>query len=154
MASRDGDGWVECSCGGKHWGIHGAAGLLLIRERTILLQHRAPWVHNGDTWAIPGGARDSHESWLEAALREAHEEIGVDPTMVEPITQFVDDHGIWSYVTIIAKARSEFQPREMNHESLELRWIDLAKVSERNLHLSFAKSWPAILEMIAQENFD
>ena len=63
MAARDGDGWIECRCGSRHWGIHGAAGLLLVRSGKILLQLRAPWVHNGGTWGIPGGARDSHESW-------------------------------------------------------------------------------------------
>ncbi len=48
-----------------------------MRDNKILMQHRAPWVHNGDTWGIPGGARDSHESAVEAAIREAHEEIGI-----------------------------------------------------------------------------
>jgi len=47
VAHTDGDGWMQCSCGHKHWGLHGAAGLLLVRDGTILLQHRAPWVHNG-----------------------------------------------------------------------------------------------------------
>ena len=28
----------------------------------VLMQHRAPWTANGDTWGLPGGARDSHES--------------------------------------------------------------------------------------------
>ena len=68
MAARDGDGWVECSCGSKHWGLHGAAGLLIYRDGAILLQYRAPWVHNGDTWGIPGGARDSHESVIDGAV--------------------------------------------------------------------------------------
>ena len=77
MAMRDGDGWVECDCGNRHWGKHGAAGLLLIRDQHLLLQHRAPWVHNGDTWGVPGGARDSHETIVEAAIREAVEETGV-----------------------------------------------------------------------------
>ena len=36
MAHRDGDGWIECNCGGKHWGLHGAAGLLLVRGRIII----------------------------------------------------------------------------------------------------------------------
>ena len=90
MAHRDGDGWIECKCGGKHWGLFGAAGLLLIRDQSILLQHRAPWVHNGDTWGIPGGARDSHETAVEAALREANEEIGIDINLLTPIDDFVD----------------------------------------------------------------
>ena len=78
MAARDGDGWVQCACGHKHWGLNGAAGILILRGTEILLQHRAPWVHNGDTWGIPGGARDSHESTIEGAFREAVEETGID----------------------------------------------------------------------------
>ena len=63
MAFRDGDGWVMCSCGHRHWGLHGAAGLLLIRrdldQPRVLLQLRAAWTHGGGTWALPGGALDS-----------------------------------------------------------------------------------------------
>ncbi|MFM7262396.1 MAG: hypothetical protein ACKO1X_01430 [Acidimicrobiales bacterium] len=46
MASRDGDGWVFClKCQARHWGLNGAAGLLLVRtdleEPHVLLQLRA-----------------------------------------------------------------------------------------------------------------
>ena len=27
---QPGDGWVECACGRRHWGLSGAAGLLLV----------------------------------------------------------------------------------------------------------------------------
>ncbi|NCV58816.1 MAG: NUDIX domain-containing protein, partial [Betaproteobacteria bacterium] len=66
------------------------AGLLLVRDKTILMQHRAPWVHNGDTWGIPGGARDSHESVIEAAIREAHEEVGINGEDLTTGEVFVD----------------------------------------------------------------
>ena len=29
MVARDGDGWVQCDCGNKHWGLNGAAGILI-----------------------------------------------------------------------------------------------------------------------------
>lgn len=29
---QPGDAWVECRCGHRHWGLHGAAGLLLVRR--------------------------------------------------------------------------------------------------------------------------
>ena len=141
MAHRDGDGWIDCQCGGKHWGLFGAAGLLLIRDQSILLQHRAPWVHNGDTWGIPGGARDSHESALEAALREANEEIGIDINLVKLINEFVDDHGTWSYHTIIAKADPALIAHEMNDESLEVKWIQILEIENQKLHPSFANTW-------------
>jgi len=148
MAHRDGDGWIECQCGGKHWGLFGAAGLVLVRNQSILLQHRAPWVHNGDTWGIPGGARDSHESPLEAALREANEEIGIDIKLLSTVGEFVDDHITWSYHTIIAKASPELIAHEMNDESLEVKWIPIAEIEKQKLHPSFAKTWPKLREKL------
>ena len=144
MAHRDGDGWIECKCGGKHWGLFGAAGLLLIRDQSILLQHRAPWVHNGDTWGIPGGARDSHETPVEAALREAREEIGIDTNLVTAIDDFVDDHGSWSYHTIIAKADPALVAYEMNDESLDVAWFKISEIENQKLHPSFANTWPQL----------
>ena len=78
----DGDGWVISVSGTSHWGRHGAAGLLLRApfpdgSPAVLLQHRAPWSHQGGTWGLPGGARDSHETAEQAAFREAHEEAGL-----------------------------------------------------------------------------
>lgn len=144
VASRDGDGWIECPCGSKHWGKHGAAGLLLIRDGAIFLQHRAPWVHNGDTWGIPGGARDSHESIVEAAIREAVEETGINPEHLTPLTIFSDDHGDWSYSTVIAICSHSLDAHELNEESHEMRWVAFDDVTRLPLHPSFERSWPAL----------
>lgn len=144
MAARDGDGWVQCQCGSKHWGLFGAAGLLLVHEGSVLLQHRAPWVHNGDTWGIPGGARDSHESALEAALRESQEEIGLDIASVTTRFSHLEDHGDWSYETIIAELGQYDFEFEKNRETLDLQWVSIADVTAVNLHPSFARSWPEI----------
>ena len=148
MSARDGDGWIQCACGNKHWGLNGAAGILLVRGTQILLQHRAPWVHNGDTWGIPGGARDSHETVLEAAIREAKEETGIDPVHLTPIQTFSDDHGSWRYDTVIAYASDELVARELNDESHEVRWVEIDEVDELTLHPSFEKSWPTLKGLV------
>ena len=150
MAHRDGDGWIQCDCGSKHWGLHGAAGLLLIRDGSVLLQHRAPWVHNGDTWGIPGGARDSHENVLDAAIREAEEEIGIDGSLIETIMTYSDDHTTWRYDTIIAKAHPDLVAREMNDESLEVQWIKFDEVMNKDLHPSFGRSWPELHALLGK----
>ena len=148
MAERDGDGWVQCACGNKHWGLNGAAGILIVRGSEILLQHRAPWVHNGDTWGIPGGARDSHESTIEGAFREAVEETGIDTALLTVLHTYTDDHGDWKYETVIAKGSSEIVAHEVNDESHEVRWVDIERVEELPLHPSFAKSWPTLKGLV------
>ena len=148
MAARDGDGWVECACGNKHWGLNGAAGIMILRGHEILLQHRAPWVHNGDTWGIPGGARDSHETTIEGAFREAIEETGIDTDLLTPLHTFTDDHGDWKYETVIAQAGAGLIAHEVNDESHEVRWVDIEKVDELPLHPSFAKSWPELKALL------
>ena len=148
MVARDGDGWIECSCGSKHWGLNGAAGILIYRNGAILLQHRAPWVHNGDTWGIPGGARDSHESVMEGAIREAVEETGIDPQCLNPRETHIDDHGIWSYQTVIAEASAQLEAHELNDESHEVKWVLFDDVTRLPLHPSFAKSWPELMKLL------
>ena len=150
MTARDGDGWVQCACGNKHWGLNGAAGILIVRGTEILMQHRAPWVHNGDTWGIPGGARDSHEDVIQGALREAVEETGLDPALVSPVVVHEDNHGNWKYDTVIASAAAHLVAHELNDESHEVRWVDIHEIEKLTLHPSFAASWPKVKDLVLQ----
>jgi 8-oxo-dGTP diphosphatase len=144
----DGDGWTQCALGHRHWGLDGAAGLLL-RDRTggsdrVVLQHRAWWSHQGGTWGVPGGARDSDETAVQAALRETDEETGVPPTGVRPYGMLVDDHGGWSYSTVLGEPRVPVRPRPVGHESEDVRWVDVPDVDALPLHPGFAAAWPLL----------
>lgn len=145
---RDGDGWVSCSLGHRHWGRHGAAGLLLhavddAGAVRVLMQHRAGWSHHGDTWGLPGGARDSHEDPVMAALREAREEAGLDPALIRARRVFVDDHGGWSYTTVYADIPAPVVPVP-NRESRALQWVALPEVTALRLHPGFGATWPQV----------
>ena len=49
------------------------------REAALILTRRAVHLrHHPDQWALPGGRVDAGESAEEAALRELHEEVGLD----------------------------------------------------------------------------
>ncbi|WP_104171283.1 NUDIX hydrolase [Cryobacterium sp. M23] len=144
--STNGDGWVYGPDGRKFWGLFGAAGLLVHHEELgVLLQHRALWSHQGDTWGLPGGARHEHESALEAALREAREEAGVPPELVSVQFSSVLDLGFWSYTTVVVRATERFEPVISDHESIALRWVPRHQVDALPLHPGFATSWPALL---------
>ncbi|WP_319437082.1 NUDIX hydrolase [Mycobacterium sp. RTGN5] len=147
----DGDGWVVSDTGTSYWGRHGAAGLLLRAPRpdgtpAVLLQHRAPWSHQGGTWALPGGARDSHETPEQAAVREAHEEAGLlaEQVLVRATVVTAEVFGTggaqWSYTTVVADA-PELLSTIANRESSELRWVAEDEVVELPLHPGFAASW-------------
>ena len=148
----DGDGWVISHQGTRHWGRHGAAGLLLRAPRRndgipmVLLQLRAPWSHQGGTWGLPGGALDSHERAEEAAVREAGEEAGLAAEDIEVRTTVVTARvsgpggAAWSYTTVVADARTELDTVP-NRESDELLWVPEHQVGDLRLHPGFAASW-------------
>ncbi|WP_067884155.1 NUDIX hydrolase [Nocardia vaccinii] len=146
----DGDGFLSSPDGTRQWGLFGAAGLLLRAPApgggaVVLMQHRAPWSHQGGTWALPGGARDSHETSESAAVREAYEEAGIVPDAVRVrgsrITATAPSG--WIYTTVVADI-AEPVATIANMESAELAWVPEAEVDARPLHPGFAAAWPLL----------
>jgi 8-oxo-dGTP diphosphatase len=115
-----------------------------------MMQHRAPWVHNGDTWGLPGGARDSHEKTAEAAIRESVEETGINPEHVEVLELFTDDHVDWRYDTVIAVANGELDTAIWNKETHDIGWFEPAEIERLELHPSFAKTWPTLRNVVVR----
>jgi 8-oxo-dGTP diphosphatase len=148
MAERDGNGWVRCARGHRHWGRFGAAGLLAYvpadGAASVLLQRRSRWGNHPGTWGPPGGARDSHESAVAAAVREAAEECGVPAGAVSAAGVLLDDHGGWAYQTVIAAAAEQFAVRPASAETAEAGWVPEGEVGRLALHPGFAAQWLAL----------
>ncbi|RBP98867.1 Maf family nucleotide pyrophosphatase [Bifidobacterium xylocopae] len=154
---QPGDGWIDCACGRLHWGLNGAAGVLLARRdpdsglvSEVLLQHRATWSAEGGTWGVPGGAIADGESPVEGALRESHEEANISPEDIDVVGSYVEDHGPWAYTTVFAMEREghRVEPRMNDDESLELAWVPLDQVADRKLLGAFGRDWPAFLNRL------
>jgi 8-oxo-dGTP diphosphatase len=148
MVNQDGNGWTTCGQGHRHWGRFGAAGLLAFApddgQTRVLLQRRSWWGNHGGTWGPPGGARDSHESAVTAALREAEEECAMPADAVSVTGIFLDDHGGWSYQTVIAAAPRPFPVRAVSSETSQASWVAAEDVEALDLHPSFAEQWPVL----------
>ena len=143
MAERDGDGWVSCKCGSRHWGLNGASGVVLLdpRAQKVLLQLRAEWTHGGRVWGIPGGARDSHESAIDSAMREMYEEMQIAADHVEVIhDNRWTDHEDWHYHTVIATTSGDIA-YTINEETELCEWIELDRVADLELHPGFKSTW-------------
>ncbi|GAA1618076.1 hypothetical protein GCM10009733_013010 [Nonomuraea maheshkhaliensis] len=156
MAAKDGDGWTECAQGHQHWGVHGASGLLVVHHDElgvpyVLMQKRALWSHHGGTWGLPGGARDSHEDAVTSALREAREEAALGGEGLRVQGVYLDDHGGWTFETVIAASAELLAAAPANGESTELRWLALPEIAERELHPGFAATWSDIQGAISPE---
>ena len=123
-----GDGFITLADGTRRWGRFGAAGVLVRcagEDGTFdyFLARRSEYCHQGGTWAVPGGALNEGEEPLAGALREFAEEVGVDLADFSVATIHEDDHGGWSYWTVIVDVPARFTAAVTNWETAEAAWI-------------------------------
>jgi 8-oxo-dGTP pyrophosphatase MutT (NUDIX family) len=136
-------GYVVCGRGCRHWGPHGAAGLLLLDDGHILMQQRAPHVHHGGTWSIPGGALREGETARSGARREASEELGGLPRIRHHVTHH-NDHGGWTYHTVIVDTLEPFTPGRGDGEGSRHDWFTPDQINQLPLHPGFAETWDQV----------
>jgi 8-oxo-dGTP pyrophosphatase MutT (NUDIX family) len=97
-------------------------GLVFTERRSDLRRHA------GEI-SFPGGRREPDESFLETALREAEEEIGLSRENVEiagalpPIGTFVTNYKIHPFLGLIGKGM-RFQPNPAEVESVLVASLD------------------------------
>jgi hypothetical protein len=63
---------------------------------------------------------------------------------VEVVDELVDDHGGWTYTTVLARAGTELPVHALDQESTDVRWVMLPEVEALPLHPGFAGTWPAL----------
>jgi 8-oxo-dGTP pyrophosphatase MutT (NUDIX family) len=108
----------------------------------VLLQLRSAFAHEGGTWSCPGGAIDEGETPLEAALREASEEVGDAPEPWRLLGEHVFEPATdWRYTTAVIEVPRRFGT-SMNFESDDVAWLPVDEVGSRPLHAGFAAAWP------------
>jgi 8-oxo-dGTP pyrophosphatase MutT (NUDIX family) len=109
--------------------VQAAGGLVVRRHNSsleIVVVHRP--VHQD--WSFPKGKLEEGETFEEAALREVHEETGMECRLVRFVghTEYVDRKGRPKAVAywVMEALRGTFGP---NPEVDELRWLSLDEAS-------------------------
>lgn len=157
-----GDGFVTLADGTRRWGRFGAAGVLVRcgaggaagesrdtdadtdtgESWSYFLARRSEWCHQGGCWAIPGGALHQGEAPVEGALREFAEEVGIGLGEGEfrVVDVHEDDHGGWSYWTVVVEVVERFgvpAAAALNWETAETGWIPHHRLAGLELHGAF-----------------
>ena len=162
-------GYRTCKAHGRrHWGIHGAAGILpytVTRDGRVwvAMALRSPWVQDGSTWAGFGGAIDSRESAWAAAAREVREEVqGLRfgrGTVAEAFRDFCPHGCGWSYTTYVVRVPNHYgrlprlRVKRGAHawETSMLAWVPAGQVRGRRLHPGYAATLDRNMASIARE---
>ena len=101
----------------------GNAGVLLTRRSTALRNHAGQI-------SFPGGRLDPGETEIAAALREAHEEVGLDPAAVEIIGELDHLSTIVSrshIVPVVGRAVDQLSLASASPEVERVMWVPLAE---------------------------
>lgn len=149
---RSGDGFLHCADGHVRWGRFGAAGVLFVTthgaDRSVMLQLRSRFAHEGGTWSCAGGALDEHETAYDGALREATEEVGPPPGDHQVLGEYVFAPAPdWHYTTVVVEVAQPFGGSR-NFETDEVAWVPLHDVESHRLHPGFAHAWPHLRSII------
>ncbi|POM24652.1 NUDIX domain protein [Actinomadura rubteroloni] len=155
MADGDGDGWSRCGQGHTHWGRFGASGLLVFHRDgdgvvRVLLQQRAWWGIGGGTWGMFGGALHSHEDPVAGALRETSEECTLDVASVRLHGASAEDHGGWSFTSVIGSVAERGDVRAASRETRRAKWIRADAVDGHRLFPPFRRSWPPFRDALVR----
>jgi 8-oxo-dGTP diphosphatase len=135
----------------RHYGRDGAAGILPVAtfrgRQYALLSKRSKSVQCGGTWSTVGGAIEPGETPLDAAQREAREEIDGLRLGDENAMAFSSacPHGCgWSYVTHVVRTELGKPRVKDTWENSGLLWRRLDDVAALDLHPAFRASWPQL----------
>jgi 8-oxo-dGTP pyrophosphatase MutT (NUDIX family) len=109
-------------------------------EPTVLVTQRHQRISYPGHWVFPGGRADADDSTpIETALREAEEEIGLDPSRVEILGRLGDyySHSGFRIATTVALVRPPFELTPHPGEVEAIAEIELARLLDSSSYFLF-----------------
>ncbi|MFW2335277.1 NUDIX hydrolase [Ilumatobacter sp.] len=105
-----------------------AAGTVIVADAHVLMLYRHRFITETWGWEIPAGGVDPGESPAEAAVREAREESGWEPTTVRHLCTFHPANGLLDqafHIHLSTDAVHVGEPVDRN-EAARVEWVAVA----------------------------
>lgn len=122
---------------------------VIVKDQKVFLAKRNTQGSQGGLWEFPGGKLEEGETPCECLKRELQEELSVDATIGEYITENRHRYPEKTICLIAYFAAINEEPRLKEHE--EFRWVDYDKLLNYNLAPADRPIAKAVIEVMARE---
>ena len=112
--------------------------------RVLLTKRSSALKHHPGQIAFPGGKQDETDCDVTAAaLREAHEEVGLDPSNVDVLGQMPAHETVTGFIVtpVLARVRAPFEPVPERGEVDEVFAVPLGHVLDLTRYQVQARRW-------------
>ena len=106
-----------------------AVGLVLDRQRRVLIGCRTVQDRYFGQWEFPGGKIESHETVAEALRRELNEELGISVKSSTPFDRFSYDYPDRK-VMLNFELVDDYNGEPSGCEQQELRWVEIGQLDK------------------------
>ncbi len=106
-----------------------AVGIIGDKQGRLLVAQRPSGKFLGGKWEFPGGKLEEKESSRDAITRELQEELGIDATAMDYLTQIFHDYDDFSVCLDVWMIRA-FDGEPQGNEGQILAWHTLEQVSQ------------------------
>lgn len=134
--------------GRKYYGLWGA-GILFTDGKSVLLLRRNTPSDCPSKWGLPGGKAEKGESSIDAAMREAKEECGLDRMVGTRFAAFEEKDGRHRFYVYLYSVDTPFECK-ITKEHDDWKWIPVNELEKYELHPRLERQLPYYKRAIAR----
>ncbi|MFT6389900.1 MAG: 8-oxo-dGTP diphosphatase [Cellvibrionaceae bacterium] len=109
--------------------VHVVVGVVINKDKQILIAKRPMNTHQGGLWEFPGGKVEAGEDVFDALKREFREEVAIEITMANPLMEINHDYGDKAVLLDIWLC-NQFDGTAIGLEGQQIKWIELANIEQ------------------------